>query len=411
MDKLLKFRDFNFKGKTVAVRADLNLPYDPAEKKLSESPRLKEHIQTIKALIGQGAKTVILAHQGRRGGDDFISLELHLKLLEKRLGQEVKFISQDSGLEPIAKLKEGEVALLENVRYYDDETSQKTPEEHSKSEISKALSPYLDYFILDSFSVAHRGHASVVGFSQNVPSVAGPVFLKEYEFLREFLAGIQFSKNDVFILGGAKPDEPLGMLKELFKKRVEKILTTGVISLLFLKAKGYNLGKTENFLKEKGYLNHMDIVLEFAKEECILSPLDVAVEKDGKRVEMDIESLPVEEQILDIGQKTIELYSKAIADANIVCMKGPAGMYEKKGFETGTKKLFEAIARSECISLIGGGNSTDAMKKLDIPPEVFTYVSMSGGAFVEFMSGKVLPGIVALEESFEKFKKPAEEES
>ena len=402
---LLRFEDFNYNNKTVAIRVDLNAPYDPKIKTISETPRLIDHAKTIQELIKQGAKTVILAHQGRKEDEDFISLEQHAALLQKRLNRAVRFVRLDSDFSEIKNMKPGEVILLDNVRIFDDETKELTAEEHSKSMLPKKLSPFIDYFILDAFSIAHRGHASVVGFCSTKPCIAGPIFLKEFDFLQKFMKEIQTSDNDVFVLGGAKPDEPLNLIERLFGKGVEKIITTGVISLMLLKARGYNLGKTEDFLKEKGYLKYMDKITKFAAEKEIYTPLDFAVERDGKRVEIDIKDLPVNEPLLDIGAKTIDAYRNIIHGANVVCMKGPAGVYEKKDFAFGTQKLFEAIAESECISLIGGGNSTDAMQLLKIPPERYTYVSLSGGAFVEFLTGVELPGIKALEISAKNFGK------
>jgi len=405
MGTLLRFENFNYNNKTVAIRVDLNVPYDPRTKTISETPRLSDHAKTIKELSDKGAKVVILAHQGRKGDEDFISLDDHAELLSKRVGKSVKLLRLDSDFSEIGKMESGEIILLDNVRIFDDETKELTPQEHAGSTLPKKLIPYIDYFILDAFSIAHRSHASVVGFCTEKPCIAGQVFLKEYDFLQRFVKEIQLSNNDVFVLGGAKPDEPINLMERLFGKGVEKVITTGVISLMLLKARGYNLGKTEDFLKEKGYLKYMDKISKFAPEKEIHTPLDFAVERDGKRVEIEIKELPVNEQLLDIGEKTVKEYRKIILDANVVCMKGPAGMYEKKGFAFGTQKLFEAIADSECISLIGGGNSTDAMQLLKIPPEFYTYVSLSGGAFVEFLTGVELPGIKALEISAGKFGK------
>lgn len=263
----------------------------------------------------------------------------------------------------------------------------------------------MDYFILDAFSVSHRSHASVVGFCTIVPCIAGPVFLKEYDFLKKFLTELQRTKEGVFILGGAKPDEPLNLISRLYKNGVEKVLTTGVISLLLLMARGYKLGKTEEFLNSKGYMKYADKISKYSNEKDILTPVDFVVERNGNRTEVEINELPVNEQILDIGSKTLDEYNKVIRESHIVCMKGPAGTYEKMGFEKGTKELFEILAGCECISLIGGGNSTDAMEKLKISPEAYTYVSLSGGAFVEFLSGADLPGIKSLELSAQVFGK------
>jgi phosphoglycerate kinase len=400
MEKFFSLRDFNLKNKRVALRIDLNLPYNPETNELSENARLMEHVKTIKKLREVGAKIVLLAHQGRKGKEDFISLEKHANLLKKYI-REIKFIKFGESFDHIEKMKESEVVLLDNVRFYEDETSDKSIEEYANSKLVKELAPLVDYFILDAFSVAHRCHASVVGFSILKPCIAGPVFEKELRNLVEFSKKIKSSKS-CFILGGAKPKEPIKLMESWIEKNCV-FLTTGILSLLFLIAKSYDLGYTKEFLEKKGYLDYLDKVKElFNKfENKIYLPIDLAIERNGERVEISLSELPVNEQILDIGNKTVEEYKKIILDSEFICMKGPAGVYEKSNFEVGTRKLFELLGKN---SLLGGGNTTDALEKLGFNFERFGYVSLGGGAFVEFLTGKELPGIKALKISFEKFK-------
>ena len=404
MKEFFTFEDFDFENKTVALRVDLNLPYNPKTGELSETPRLYKHLETIRILMEKGAKTVLLAHQGRKGDEDFISLEKHAKLLEKHLGSKVKFLPFGENFEMIKGLEKGELLILDNTRFYDDEKFDKTIEEHAESKLPKKLAPYIDYFVLDGFSVSHRCHASVVGFANLKPCIAGPVFETEIKNLEEFFEKIKNSKP-CFILGGAKPKEPLELMEHWIEKDVS-ILTTGIISLLFLIAKGYDLGYTKKFLEEKGYLKYMDIIKSLSENfsEKIKIPVDLAIEENGNRVEISVDKLPTEKQILDIGEKTIEEYRKIISESEIVCMKGTSGMYENKNFELGTKKLFELLENNK-NSLLGGGNTTDALEKFKIPFDKFGYVSLGGGAFVEFLTGKKLPGIEMLKISFLKFKK------
>lgn len=403
MKEFFRFGDFDLENKTVALRVDLNLPYNPETGNLSETPRLYKHLETIRSLMKKGAKTVLLAHQGRKGDEDFISLEKHARLLEKHLGSEVKFLPFGENFEVIKELKKGELLVLDNTRFYDDEKFDKTIEEHSDSELPKKLAPYIDYFILDGFSVSHRGHASVVGFANLKPCIAGPVFETEIKNLEIFSEKLKNSKP-CFILGGAKPTEPLKLMEHWIEKDIT-VLTTGIISLLFLIAKGYDLGYTKKFLEEKGYLKYMDIIESLSENfsKKIKIPVDLAIEENGNRVEISIEDLPTEKQILDIGEKTISEYRKIISESEIICMKGTAGMYENKNFEFGTKKLFEFLEYNK-NSLLGGGNTTDALEKFKIPFDKFGYVSLGGGAFAGFLTGKKLPGIEALELSFQKFK-------
>ena len=399
MDNFLSWKDFNLRDKIVALRVDLNLPYNKEKDELSENARLREHIKTIKMLQDLGAKIVILAHQGRKGEEDFISLEKHASLLKKYLNG-VKFIKFGESLDYIGKMKEKEIVLLDNVRFYEDEIAERSIEEHANSELVMKLSPFIDYFILDAFSVAHRCHASVVGFATLKPSLVGPIFERELRNLEEWKEKFETSKL-CFILGGAKPKEPIKLMESWIEKNCV-FLTTGVLSLLFLIANGYKLGYTEEFLKNKGYLDYLEKVKELLKfANKIYLPVDLAIEKDGERVEISLSELPVDEQILDIGSETAQKYKKEISNSDFVCMKGPAGVYEKKNFEFGTKKLFEILGKN---SLIGGGNTVDALEKFGIDFGKFGYVSLGGGAFVEFLLKKELPGIKALRISFEKFK-------
>jgi len=399
MDNLFSWKDFDLKDKTVALRVDLNLPYDKEKDELSENARLREHIKTIKMLQDSGAKIVVLAHQGRKGEEDFISLEKHASLLEKYLG-EIKFIKFGESLDYIKEMKEKEVVLLDNVRFYEDEIAEKSIEEHANSELIRRLTPFVDYFILDGFSVAHRCHASVVGFATLKPSLAGPVFERELKNLEEWKEKFETSKS-CFILGGAKPKEPIKLMESWIEKNCV-FLATGVLSLLFLIANGYKLEYTEEFLERKGYLKYLEKVKELLKyRDKIYLPVDLAIEKNGERVEISLSKLPVDEQILDIGSETAQKYKEEISNSDFVCMKGPAGVYEKKNFEFGTRKLFEILGKN---SLIGGGNTVDALEKFGIDFGKFGYVSLGGGAFVEFLVGKELPGIKALRISFEKFK-------
>jgi len=397
--EIFSWRDFNLKDKIIALRIDLNLPYDPKTGNLSENARLQAHINTIKKLQKLKSKIVILAHQGRKGKEDFISLGKHTYLLSKYL-EKIKFIKFGKNFDQIRDMKNGEVILLDNTRFYEDETLKKEIEEHRNSELIKKLSPLIDYFVLDAFSVAHRNHASVVGFATLKPCLAGPVFEKELKNLEEFKEKLENSKV-CFILGGAKLKEPIKLMENCIEKNCI-FLTTGILSLLFLIAKGYRLGYTKDYLEKEGYLEFIEKVRRLLNKfgNKIYLPDDLAIERNEKRVEIFLSELPVDEQILDIGETTINKYREIIKNFDVICVKGPAGIYEKQNFEIGTKKIFESLGKN---TLVGGGNTIDALKKLGIDFNKFGYVSLSGGAFVDFLSGKKLPGIMALELSFKKF--------
>ena len=397
--------DFEFRDKTILLRVDINVPVKDG--KIEISDRLIEAAKTIKELSDKCGKVVILAHQGRKGNPDFIHLNQHAEALSKYVGKKVEFVDDIVGKkakEKIKSMKEGEIILLDNVRLLPDETEEKTPQEHSNSQIVKTLSPLADFFVNDAFSAAHRSHASIVGFTNVLPSIAGRLMEKEVNSCEKALNP---EHPTVFILGGAKPDDCLKIMKFMLENQtLDCVLICGVLGELFLSAKGYILGKpTADFLAEKGYYKLIPEVKEMFNcyKDKIELPEDVAFEEDGERKEISIDELPVDSQILDIGRKTIEKYSKLIKKAKTIVVKGPAGVYEKEKFNLGTKLLLEAVADSGGFSLVGGGDTTVAMKIIGIDKRKFSYVSLAGGALITYLSGKPMPGIEALKESYKKY--------
>jgi phosphoglycerate kinase len=406
--------DFNVENKVVLARVDINSPFDEKEKKILDNERIREHAKTIKELAERGAKVVVLAHQGRKGDPDFTSLEQHARLLEKYVGRKIEFVPDvigEKAKERIKSLKKGEILLLDNVRFLDEETKELSAEEHAKSNLVKELSKLVDIFVLDAFSASHRSHASIVGFTQLLPSCAGRIMEKELTSKERALNPLGMN---VFVLGGAKPDDCLKIIEYMFENQpgsIEKVLSCGTLGEIFLLAKGYRLGKkTEEFLEKKGFLNFLEQAKELIEkyEYEIELPKDVAFEKNGKRKEIPVKKLPVNEMILDIGEKTANEYANIIKKARTVVVKGPAGVYEKNGFEIGTKILLQAIADSKAFSLIGGGDTLVAIEKLGIDKNKFSYISLGGGALITYLSGKEMPGIEALKANFKKFKSSSE---
>jgi phosphoglycerate kinase len=394
--------DFDFKDKTVLVRVDINSPWDDEKKKIMDNERIREHAKTVKELSDKNAKVVILAHQGRKGDPDFIHLDQHAVLLSEHVGKNVEFVDDvigEKAVERIKSLQSGDILLLDNVRFLDEESLELSADEHAKSQLVTILASLFDYFVSDGFSVAHRSHASVVGFSKVLPSVAGRCMEKELLALEK---AFDTNGENVFILGGAKVEECLGIMKYLLKNNpeaIEHVLTTGVLSELFLLSKRVELGKNTNeFLIKKDYLKFVpelkDLLEEYKKK--IEVPVDVAIEVAGERKELQVKKLPVEQQIMDIGKKTVEKYSKIIKKADVIVVKGPAGVYEKNNFDIGTKMLLENVAKSKAFSLIGGGDTTTAMEKIGIDKKEFSYVSLGGGALITYLSGKAMPGIDVL---------------
>ena len=404
MPKFLTLDDFDVKDKVVLVRVDFNSPVDPETKKILDDTRIRAHGETtIKELSDKGAKVVVLAHQGRPGEPDFISLEQHAQILSKILGKPVKFVKDVCGEKAknaIRELKSGEILVLDNVRSFPDEMKKLSPEEHAKSELVKELAPLASLFVNDAFAAAHRSHASIVGFTTVLPSAAGRIMERELNALSRVLENPE--KPCVYILGGAKADDSLRITKYVLDNNIaDHVLTAGITGHLFLVARDYDLGKPNMELLEKNKL--MDLVPGIKEimskyPEKIETPVDLAIEVDGKRKEITLNDLPTNYPIYDIGTKTIEKYKEIIMKAKSIVFSGPPGVFEKDEFRKGTKELFEAIASSKAFSLIGGGHSVAAVKSLGLADKM-GYISTAGGALIEFLMGRRLPGVAALEEA------------
>ncbi len=392
-----KYSELNLRGKTIFKRIDINSPVEKGVVQMN--PRIRAHAKSIAELRDAGARVVLLAHQGRPGGEDFISLEQHAKLLEKELGTPVYYVEDVHGekaQKAILQLRNGEVLLLNNVRILADEM-----EKGGDAEVVKALAPLGHYFILDALSVAHREHASVVGFAKHLPCAAGKVLHEEVQALKK----MDKAKSITFIFGGAKVEDSFNVMKRwLSTNRVKKILLGGMLGVLFLHAKGYKVGKSLDYLQKSGLINHANEARLLVEEypDKIEVPIDVGLNIDGKRADCNVDEIE-EGEIFDISENTLLRYKEIIFDSDFIFMNGPLGVYEMKEFEWGTKHVLEAISRAEGFSLLGGGHTITAMEKFGIPKEKFGYVSLSGKALVEYLSGKELPGLKALMENLEKF--------
>ncbi len=408
MPEYLTLDDVDVKDRTVLLRIDINVPYDPETGKISDSDRLRDHAKTVRELSDKGAKLVVLAHQGRRGDPDFIHLDQHAKLLEKHVGKKVTFVDDiigEKAKKEIKALRPGQILLLDNVRFLEDETLNKTPAEHAKSQIVRNLAPLADLYVNDAFSVAHRSQASVVGFTPVLVSCAGRNLAGEVGPLEGIFATMKMSKYDTFILGGAKPNEPLDVASHVLRDgTVEKVLTGGIVGQLFLMAKGVDLGAPGEFIRKKGWDEFLPQAEELITEhgDKIETPVDLAVDLNGERKEIPIEELPTDYDALDIGSKTMEKYSKIIKESITIGVKGPAGKYEDDRFGLGTKKLLEAVGEAHAISLIGGGHTLNAIEKYGVDKTMFTHVSLGGGSLITFLSGKPMPAIEALKKAVKK---------
>jgi phosphoglycerate kinase len=402
MLRFLTIDDFEFQNRVALVRVDFNSPVDPETKKILEDVRIRAHGETtIRELVHKGAKVVVLAHQGRPGDSDFIPMEQHAKILGEILGSPVKYVDDlfgEKAKKAINSLKGGEVLVLGNVRTFADEQKKGSPEEHAKTAFVKSLAPLADVFVNDAFAAAHRAHVSIVGFPAVLPSVAGRIMERELKALGKALESPE--KPCVFIIGGAKADDALRISKYVLDNDIaDSVLTGGVAGHLFLAAKGFNLGKSNvEFLKKKDLLSFVAGIGELVRRypARVKTPLDLAVDVDGKRKEIVVCDLPTAYPVCDIGGKTIGEYCKIIGKAKSIVISGPMGIYENKEFMKGTKEVLGAIAGSKGFSLVGGGHTVAAVEQLGLEKKM-GYVSTAGGALIEFLMGGKLPGVTALE--------------
>jgi len=404
MSKYLTIDDIEVKDKVVLVRVDFNSEVDLKTKKVTSDVRIRAHGEsTIKDLAEKGAKVVILAHQGRKGEPDFIPMKQHAEILEKIINKPVNFVDDlfsEKAQSAIKNMKSGQILVLDNVRGFDGETKKGTPEEHSKTELVRNLAPLADLFVNDAFAAAHRAHVSMVGFTAVLPSAAGRIMERELKSLSKALENPE--KPCLFIMGGAKADDSLEISKYVLSNNIaDTVIAGGVTSQVFLAAKGYNLGeKNMAFLAKKKVVDLIpgirDLIQMYPKG--IATPEDLALDMNGQRKEISITELPTEYSIFDVGAKTIDKYNQLIKEAKSIVLSGPMGVYEKKEFSIGTKKIFEEIANSDAFSLAGGGHTISALKQFGLSDKI-SYISTAGGALIEFLMGKKLPCVVALEKA------------
>ena len=394
--------DFDIEGKTVLVRVDINAPVDPSSGIILDDTRLKLHAQTIRELSQKGAKVVLLAHQSRPGKKDFTTLTQHAEALSDILNLRVKYVDSlfsSSAKEAINDLKNHEILLLENARFFSEESLSRTPLEQSKTLLVRHLSPLIDYFVNDAFAAAHRSQASLVGFTVNTPSAAGRVMEKELTVIQNALDNVEHPC--VFLLGGMKPDDSIDVMENVLSNgTADSILTTGIVGNIVLWASGADIGQVNrDFIASRGYEDMVEKSKELLERfgDKIKYPIDGACEIDGERVDIDIDELP-NEAIFDIGVKTISEYAKEIRDAKYIFANGPAGVFEDPKFSMGTEDLINAMATSNGFTLIGGGHIAAATAGLGLEDHM-SHLSSGGGACISMLAGKKLAAVEALKES------------
>jgi len=400
--------DFDLNGKTVILRVDINCPLHQESLEIEDDNRIKQIMPTLRELVEKGSKVVIIAHQGRPGDWDFCSLDKHAKILSKHLGRDVKYIDDlhgDKAIEAIRKMAPRDVIVLKNVRELSCEQEKKPMEEHAKEELIQKLASVSDLYVSDAFGAAHRAQCSLIGFQAIMPSAAGRLMEKELTAL-----GTVFNEPKrpcVFILGGSKFSDSIKVIDRILTKKIaDQVILVGLSANAFLKARGVDLGnKSEEILMKEFTPENLEAAKKLLKEkgDRILLPLDVAVDDDGKRVDVMIKDLPNDHPILDVGPRSIEKFQKVIASAGTVFMSGPAGVYEREEFAYGTRELMKIAVGSGAFTVIGGGHTVSASEKFGFYDK-FSYVSTGGGALETYLLGKTMPVVEALKAAYAREK-------
>jgi len=387
-------------GKRVLVRLDLNSPVEDGIVK--DNRRFARHARTVRELVEAGHRVVVMAHQGRPGRDSFVSLDQHADLLAEYVESPVAFVDDvygDRAVDAIRSLGAGEVLMLENVRMCDDELPEKSPEEHADSEFVRTLAPEFDCYVDDAYSVAHRSHASIVGFPLVLPAYAGRVMAAEYE-ANSSIANREFDGPVTMVLGGAKATDVIDVMSAL-DDEIDHYLLGGIVGELFLRAAGYDVGFDvgDGELYDHQWENNEKRIRELleSRGDRIMLPLDLAYEDaDEERAEIDVDDVAKTQPLLDVGSATVERYGSVVADSAAVFVKGALGVFEDDRFAHGTVGLLETIATTDCFSVIGGGDTSRAIELYGLQEEYFSHVSIAGGAYVRALTGQSLPGVEVL---------------
>lgn len=396
--------DLELNNQRVLLRADLNAPMKQdanGQMQITDDGRLRASVTTINDLRKKNAKIIILAHLGRPKGER--KPELSLKPIAKRLGElvgvSIKFIddlNDASTLETVNSMQSGEIVMIENIRFEKDETSKDQTE---RQRLAQKLAKLGDAFVIDGFGVVHREQASVTDIARLLPKASGRLVQAEQKAFDRVLNNPD--RPYVVVLGGSKVSDKLGVINNLITK-VNKILIGGGMAFTFLKAQGYEVGDS---LLEVDRLEEVKQLLLTAKEKNveIVLPIDIVISTslDGTSPvsEVDFDKIPVGQKGLDIGSKTAELFADKIRDAKTVVWNGPMGVFEVNAFAKGTKTVAQALANSAAYSVVGGGDSAAAIRLLGLDESKFDHISTGGGASLELLEGKVLPGLAVLEEA------------
>lgn len=399
--------EIEVKGKTVLCRIDINQPIDMETGTLKDTTRIRACIKTIAELQSKGAKLVLMAHQGSDiEYKNFYTTKPHAKVLSMYLGKDVQFIDDVCGpaaRDAIAALNEGEILLLDNVRYVSEEQTlfelnlKLTHEAQAKTLLVQKLAPLADYYVCDAFAAAHRDQPSLCGFEQVLPSAMGRLFEEEYCVISNLMQ--EPARPAIFVLGGAKISDAFLMMDSVLEKKIaDKVLAGGLVAQVLLWADGKEIGAPSRaFIEKRGYADLYDTAKQLLAQyrQQILLPVDYGYVKDQQRHECLVGALPAGELVVDIGTQTASLYQQEILSAKTIFVNGPMGVFEETPSALGTKMVWDALGTTQGYSVIGGGDSIAATNQYNKTEDV-NYICTGGGALIRFLTGEELPVVKAL---------------
>ncbi len=393
-------KDLGAEGKTVLLRLDLNSPIDPASNLILDDKRFREHLPTIRAL--DSSRVVIVTHQSRPGKKDFTTLEAHAEKLEQLLGKPVTYVDSIFGKharDAVHGMKIGEVVMLENVRFNAEENLTLKPDEAKKTHLVRKLSTMGDVFVNDAFGTAHRSQPTVVGLPMALRSAGGLLMEKEVFTLSKVFSGAP--RPVCMVLGGTKVDDSIDVARNVLDKGIaDTVIVIGVVANVFLIAAGYNIGKpSTQLIAQLKYQPEIEKAKEILAQyrDRVIMPKTIAVRENNHRKEYPVTKIPDDCPVLDIGMDAIHDMLEVLKKSGTVVFNGPAGLFEESDFATGTYEMIKAASKVE-FSVVGGGHTAAVIEKMGLDGE-FTHISTGGGACIEFLTGKKLPAVDALEQS------------
>jgi len=406
--------EFQVSGKTVLCRVDMNQPVDRAAGTLKSIARIEACVPTIRELSDHGAKVVLLAHQGSDiEYQNYYCTQPHAQVLSKLLGREILWIDDVCGptaRRAISELKDGEILLLDNVRFLAEEQTLfelklcLTHEQQAQTLLVRKLAPLADLYVCDAFAAAHRDQPSLCGFEQVLPSAMGRLFEKEYCVISELMESPD--RPCTFVLGGAKVSDAFLMMETVLNSgAADTVLTGGLVGNILLAAQGDEIGSgSMDFIRRSGYESYIEKSAELLRRfgEKILLPADLAWVEDGVRKECAVGAVPPHIGAVDIGSVTAKRYAKVIESSHTVFVNGPMGVFEQTPSELGTQTIWEALGRTKAYTVIGGGDSITATTKYR-QTENISYICTGGGALIRFLTGEELPVVKALRFAAKKF--------